>query len=387
MPPKPKLLKIGFVFDDSLDKPDGVQQYILSIGDWLTAQGHEVHYLVGHTMRQDLPGVHSLSRNISVTFNGNGMSMPLPTSRRKLRSFLAAEQFDVLHVQVPYSPWLAGRLISLAPPTTAIIGTFHIVAYSPLVSAATRLLGLYTHSTIRKFDEIVSVSSAAQHFARQTYGIKTDILPNAIDYARFHMAQPMTKYAGDKLTLLFLGRLVPRKGCHLLLEAIHLLKTRYQTADFRVLICGKGPELAKLQHYVQLHQLQSLVEFVGFVSEADKPAYYASADISIFPSSGGESFGIVLIEAMASGQAVVLGGDNSGYRSVLENQPELLFNAGDAPALANKLQHYMANSDARKTLAAWGCSYAETFDQAVVGQQLVQRYRQALQKRRPTAIL
>lgn len=379
--PSPKRLKIGFVFDDSLDKPDGVQQYILSIGSWLSDQGHEVHYLVGNTIRTDIANVHSLSRNLQVRFNGNGMSIPLPASRRKLKQFLAAESFDVIHVQVPYSPWLAGRIISAAGPRTAIIGTFHIVAYSPLVTAAAYILGRYTNSTVRKFDEIVSVSTAAQAFAKKTYSIRTEVVPNAIDYERFHIAQPLTEYDDQVPTILFLGRLVPRKGCQRLLEAVELLKRQYKHHSVRVLICGKGPELTNLQAYVNDNDLSDQVKFVGFVSEADKPSYYASADIAVFPSSGGESFGIVLVEAMASGRACVLGGDNSGYRSVLEPQSDLLFDPHNAAQLAAKLNDYLTNKKLRQAMAGWGEHYARQFDQAVVGQELVRRYCDALHKR------
>src|ERR1700760_451276 len=108
-------MKIGLVLDDTLDTPDGVQQYVIQVGTWLTAQGHEVHYLVGATERTDIPHIHSLSRNLKVKFNGNRMSMPLPTSKRTLKRFLHEQQFDVLHVQVPYSPFMAGRLLLSAP--------------------------------------------------------------------------------------------------------------------------------------------------------------------------------------------------------------------------------------------------------------------------------
>jgi phosphatidylinositol alpha-mannosyltransferase len=292
-----------------------------------------------------------------------------------------------LHVQVPYSPWLAGRLISAAAPSTAIIGTFHIVALSPLVNAATRFLGLYTHSTVRKFDEIVSVSSAAQGFSKQTYGVATDVVPNAMDYQRFHVAKPLAKYDDDTVTILFLGRLVPRKGCAQLLVAIRLLKEESFDAKFRVVICGKGPELQNLQKMSADSGLNNMVEFVGFVSEADKPAYYASADIAVFPSSGGESFGIVLIEAMASGKACVLAADNSGYASTMETQPDLLFDRFNAEVLAKKLHYYLTKSEQRRAMAAWGSEYARQFDQAVVGEQLVIRYQKALQKRRHPEIL
>jgi phosphatidyl-myo-inositol alpha-mannosyltransferase len=129
-------MKIAFALDDTLDTPDGVQQYVLSLGSWLAAQGHNVHYLVGNTTRNDVTNVHPLSRNWKVRFNGNRMSIPLPVSRHKLRAFLAEQQFDVLHVQVPYSPFLAGQLMRAAPASTAIIGTFHILPYSRMVTFA-----------------------------------------------------------------------------------------------------------------------------------------------------------------------------------------------------------------------------------------------------------
>src|SRR6185369_17609889 len=92
-------MKIGLVLDDTLDTPDGVQQYVVRVGSWLAAHGHDVHYLVGHTTRHDVQNVHSLSRNLRVKFNGNRMSMPLPASPRRLRAFFATQKFDVLHVQ------------------------------------------------------------------------------------------------------------------------------------------------------------------------------------------------------------------------------------------------------------------------------------------------
>ncbi|MEO7364494.1 MAG: glycosyltransferase family 4 protein [Candidatus Saccharimonadales bacterium] len=385
MPAKPKpstALKIGFVFDDSLDKPDGVQQYILSVGDWLRSQGHDVHYLVGHTERSDLVNVHSLSRNLRVRFNGNVLSMPMPTSRRKLAKFLSDQSFDVIHVQVPYSPWLGGRLIAAAGPQTAVVGTFHIAPYSRLVSVATGFLGWYTRRTTQRFDEMLSVSSAAQVFAKQTFAIDSQVVPNAINIQRFASGTRLSRFDNSKLNIVFLGRLVPRKGCHILLEAVNILRQSDDDFAPRVIICGKGPELPALQAYVAKYKLENIVEFVGFVSEADKPDYYASADIAVFPSSAGESFGIVLVEAMASGRAAVLGGDNSGYRSVLAPQPALLFDPKCSKALADKLALLLDDQYLRKSLADWGGDYARQFDQAVVGRQILQCYDQALQKRR-----
>jgi len=378
-----KALKIGLVLDDGLDKPDGVQQYILTIGQWLREQGHEVRYLVGQTSRQDIEGVHSLSRNVRVRSNGNRMSMPLPTSKRKLRRFLLAEQFDVLHVQTPYSPFMGEQLVMLAGNQTAIIGTFHILPNSRLASLGTRALGALSYLSLKRFDAMLSVSAAAADFAHRTFGVTSTVLPNVVNYERFQAGNAFPKYDDNIVTILFLGRLVPRKGCLLLLKAIVLLQTaRDDLPKFRVLVCGSGPQEPKLRQFIAKHGLQSVVTLEGFVNEADKPRYYASADIAVFPSSGGESFGIVLVEAMASGRAVVLAGDNPGYRSVMAPQPNLLFDVRDPGDLAQKIAHYLKNDPARREMQAWGADYVKQFDVNVVGSKLLDIYQKALLKKR-----
>src|ERR1700712_493953 len=97
-------MKVGFVIDDTLDKPDGVQQYVLTVGRWLAQNGHQVHYLCGETKRGDIPNVHSLTKNAHVRFNGNQLSVPKPANAAKIRQLLDTQQFDVLHIQMPYSP-------------------------------------------------------------------------------------------------------------------------------------------------------------------------------------------------------------------------------------------------------------------------------------------
>jgi phosphatidylinositol alpha-mannosyltransferase len=151
---------------------------------------------------------------------------------------------------------------------------------------------------------------------------------------------------------------------------------------FRAVICGKGPLETELKQYAASHGLSGIVDFAGFVIEEDKPRYYASADISVFPSNGGESFGIVLLEAMASGKAAVLAGDNPGYRSVMAPREELLFDPSDAGALAELLRSYLTDQDKRKAAAAWGTEYAADYDSDAVGQRLMERYTTALRKRR-----
>jgi phosphatidylinositol alpha-mannosyltransferase len=376
-------LKIGFVLDDSLDKPDGVQQYVLALGAWLSGQGHDVHYLTSTTKRQDVPNIHSLGKNMAVRFNANRMSMPLPANKAGITAFLAHQQFDVLHVQLPHSPWLAARVVEAADKSTAIVGTFHIVPNGWVVRAASRALATWTRPSLKRFDRLVSVSTAAQSFAKRTFHLNSTVLPNVVDYDRFAHAEPFEKYTDERVNVVFLGRLVPRKGCMTLLQALDILakRRRGDVPALRVLIGGRGPLEAKLKAYVTEHQLESLVEFTGFIAEEDKPRYLQSADIAVFPSTGGESFGIVLIEAMAAG-SMVLGGDNVGYRSVIGVRPELLFQPRKPIVLADKLAHYLADTAAREEAAAWGREYVRQYDIDVVGQQIEQIYSEALLERR-----
>lgn len=379
-PSASKPLKIGIVLDTSLDPPDGVQQYVTGVGEWLRGHGHEVHYLVGQSERTDLENVHSLVKNISVRFNGNRTTIPLWGSPKVLRNFLRTQQFDVLHVQTPHHPLFAQRLIMAAGPETAIVATFHILPEGKLPVIGNHLLGVLLRRSLRRVDRFLPVSPAARIFMNQTFHVDGEVLPNVFDYRHFHNATPLQKYDDDTLTILFLGRLVPRKGCRYLLEAIALLD-RAALPKFRVVICGKGPLLPELQAYVRTKKMDDIVEFTGFVSEADKPSYYAAADISVFPSTGGESFGIVLIEAMASGKATVLAGNNPGYASVMEPQPELLFNPTDVAGLAQEIAFYLQDASARKTMAVWGETYSNQFDIEVVGPKLVALYHELLAKK------
>jgi phosphatidylinositol alpha-mannosyltransferase len=374
-------MKIGLVLDASLDNPDGVQQYMIDIGEWLSRNGHDVHYLVGQSSRSDLNNIHSLSKNVGVKFNGNKTTIPLPTSKRKLSKFLNEQNFDILHVQVPYSPFLAHRIIMTANPTTAIVGTFHVVAYSKLVSFSTRILGLLVRSSLKKFDELVSTSTASAEFAKQAFGVDTGVLPCVIDYSRFHDAESLKKFSDDKLNILFLGRLVPRKGCQLLIEAVISLNMRKDVPAFRVIICGTGELKDKISSLVKNNNLEDIVSIEGFVDEEVKPSYYASADISVFPSSGGESFGIVLLEAMASGKSVVLAGNNVGYKTVMNPRKELLFNVQSSDQLADKLLLYLNDAGRRVEMKKWGEEYSKKFDVNIIGTKLVGIYKSAIKKR------
>ena len=374
-------MRIGLVLDDSLDTPDGVQQYVLILGRWLAAEGHDVHYLVGETTRTDLPGLHSLTRNVRVRFNKNRMAIPLPVSPGAIRDLLAREQFDVLHVQVPYSPVLAGRIIRAAGPRTAVVGTFHILPHSPLVNLANRALSLVVRRSLKRFDAIISNTIATETFARQVFGARGPVIPLPLELDRFTGAKPFARYKPGK-TVVFLGRLVERKGCQYLLQAVaHAVSQGIWPKDARIVICGDGHLRPKLEAYVRAKNLAMLVEFAGRISEEDKPRYLASADVVAYPSTGGESFGIVLLEAMAASPGVVLAGDNPGYASVMASRPDSLFDPHDIPALAQKLVRALADPQLRTTASRWQRQYVRQFAVPVVGKQIVDLYKHCISAR------
>jgi len=367
-------MKIGFVADDTLDKPDGVQQYILAVGKWLREQGHEVHYLVGQSSRVDVPNVHSLSKNVAVTFNGNRLSIPLPAPRKAIRELLAKEQFDVLHVQTPHSPFLAQRVVCAASDKTKIIATFHILPHNRITAWLNRLLAVWLRPSLRRIDQLIAVSSAAKDFAEKIYGLPAQVIPNAIDLQPFLAATPNADVSKIP-TILYLNRLEPRKGCLYLLQAVdQVVHTLGYKPKFQVVICGKGSQAQILKDYVAAHKLEAVVRFTGFLAEAAKPSYIAASDIAVYPSTGGESFGIVLLEGLAACHGVVLGGDNPGYSTVLAPFPAQLFDPKDTPAFAKLLVKHLDNPNARTKIAEKQRQYAQSFDVAVVGQKLLAVY-------------
>lgn len=343
-------LKIGFVLDDGLDSSDGVQQYVLTLGKEFSDMGHEVHYLVGETKRVDIPNVHSLARNIRVKFNGNRLTIPLPASRPRIKSVLEVHKFDVLHVQMPYSPFFAAKVIRLADKKTAVVGTFHIFPYGFLSKWGTRALGFGLRSTLVRFDSLLSVSKAAQDFAKSSFKIDTVVCPNVVSISKYAPKSAVATRSSSVLKMLYVGRLVDRKGCKQLIEAY--IKCVNELPDLKVelTICGKGPQLATLQGLVRDARVEDKVVFKGYVSEENKIAFLQVADIAIFPSYAGESFGIVLIEAMAARAGCVVGGDNPGYRSVLGEIPDSLVEVLDPIKFTSQLKALMTDPKRRRDI-------------------------------------
>jgi len=374
-------MKIALVLDDSLDRPDGVQQYVLSVGRYLIAAGHDVHYVCSEATRDDLEGtLHSLARNVHVTFNGNGLKIPLPVSRRALRAFLERERFDVIHVQTPHSPLFSGRLVAAARrlqgAAVTIVGTFHILPNGRLAALATRALGVLLRRNLRLFDRFCAVSAPAAEFARRAFRIDPIVIgiPIDVDALAAEGARGRTAREGsDEVRLAFLGRLVARKGAIEFVEALGALPASTRER-IHVTIGGRGPLAADVEKAIEEARLGAVVEMPGFVAEEEKAAFYAAADIAVFPAMGGESFGIVLIEAMASGSDVVVGGDNPGYRSVLGEGADTLVRPRDRAGFAAALARLIDDAGLRATIRAEQARRVRDFDVSTVGPRIERLY-------------
>ncbi len=375
-------MKIALVIDDALARPDGVQEYVRTVGRTMGERGHEVHVLCSGEAGEPPAGISrvlSLTSNVGVTFNGNGLRTPRPASRRKLREVLAAERYDVLHVQTPHSPFFAARVVREARRVQGdavhIVATFHILPDGAVSEWGTRALGLSLRRNLRLFDAFAAVSAPAADFAKRAFGIDADVIhiPVQVDeIAAQAMAKPWTADPGGRVVIAFLGRLVERKGAAELVEAVAILPPDVRDG-VAVRIGGKGPLRHRIEQLVSERGLGEVVNLEGFVSDEDKPGFMAAADLAVFPATGGESFGIVLTEAMAAGAGAVLGGDNPGYSWTLDN-PAAVIDPRDIGAFAARLATLVDDAGARADLHAQQAARVRDFDVSVVAERVLKLY-------------
>lgn len=378
-------LSIALVLDDSLDRPDGVQQHVLTLGRWLTGQGHDVHYVAPSTTRDDLPQLHRIGRSMAVRANGNALSTPTFTRGRELHAVLDDLALDVVHVAMPCSPLLAGRLVTRVPSRTAVVGTFHIVPAGPAIAVGAWLMALVQGRQLRRFDRMLAVSAPARDFARSAFRVDATVVPNPVDVEAFLTDEPTGDAGGPDgpVRVLFLGRLVERKGAPHLLRAVAALRRENLTdVPFRVTVAGRGPLLDELQAYALAEGMADLVDFPGFVAEDQKAQLLAQADVVVLPSLGGESFGISVVEALAATRGTVLAGDNAGYREVMGPLTDQLVVPTDTAAFARLLAQHVGGPRRASARRAAQLAQARQFDVEVVGPQVVAAYRDAIGSRR-----
>lgn len=371
-----KSMKIAFVLDDSLDRPDGVQQYVLTLAAWLTRHNHQVMFICSETIRDDLDNCHSITKNISVAFNKNRLSIPLPTKKAAIHSVLIQEKPDIVHLQMPHSPFLGGRVVRACKKLgIPVIGTFHVAPFSMVEKSGLALMRPFYQRQAKSIDRTISVSPAACSEAEKSLRVKSRVIPNAVDIARFNKSSKRsTKHS--PIEVRFLGRLVPRKGCKYALLAFH--KALQQT-DMRLhlTIGGRGQLEQSLRSYVDKHELHDHVAFAGFVPESDKVMFLSQADIIVLPSTGGESFGISVVEAMAIPSAAVIAGDNVGYRYVVNDDASLV-QSDDTEAFSKKLLSLISSKKRRHEITRKQSKRAQEFDVSTIGPQVEAEYQDVL---------
>ena len=379
-------LTIGFVFDDTLDALDGVQQHIITIGTELARRGHDVHYLVGETHHSPVPQTVSLARNVMVSFNGNRMRIPLPVCKREIRAALAHNNYDILHIQAPYSPLFGGRVLECAPQSTGVVATYHIAPIDRRARYGGRALGLINAHSHRRVDEVIAVSQVAAQYAQFTAHTHGTIIANPVNVEKFATAAHRATRDAAHPHIVFLGRLVPRKGAQLLLDALDYGERHgmFPMPGLHVTIAGDGPLMDDCVQ--RAARLRTPVQFVGTVDEG-KTDLLASADVAVFPAIGGETFGIVLPEAIASGAGVTLAGDNPGYRWTMRGDEDALFSVGPdhARVLAERITRALTDAPWARRLHAREEALLDRYNVQAVTDEVEQVYARAIADRRASA--
>jgi phosphatidylinositol alpha-mannosyltransferase len=374
-------LRVALAYDDTIDRHGGIGLYVLTLGAALQRRGHHVEYLLGNSVVTHAEGgqVHSLARNVQVRFNGNLLSMPAWSDGRRIDRVVDAGRYDVLHVQMPYSPVMSGRVVRRVAERCAVIGTYHVASERLLPRGGALLLRMLRAQSVLRFDEIISVSRTAADFAERWSRIEAPrVIPNLLDVpaVRAQAALPGRVIAD----VVFVGRLVPRKGAKELITAVAHLHRRAGHACTTVAIVGDGPLRQALEGHAQRLGVDAAVTFYGALSDKQKFAALAQARIACFPSLFGESFGVVVLEALAAGADAVLAGRNPGYAELLDD-PSALVDPHDAPVFAARLAELLEDHTGRHALGQRQRELLTRCDADVVVDSVLDVYERALRRR------
>ena len=369
-------MKIAMVSPYDFTWPGGVTAHVAQLARALGRSGHEVQVLAPHSPSRDFQ-----DSDLLVPF---GRSVPLPSGGStarvtlswwlypKIRALLKKEQFDIIHLHEPMVPILPLCVLEFSKSIN--VGTFHASysrqhlyrAFQPIIKRWQKRL----HGSI-------AVSPAARRYVNNTFPGEYEIIPNGIDYKHFSAnVAPLPQYQDGKLNILFVGRLEKRKGLRYLLEAYSKLK--WEMPNTRLIVVGPGNPDKESYRILSSHGLRD-VEFAGRVSYDELPRYYATADIFCSPATGGESFGIVLLEAMSAGKPVVAS-DIEGFRGIMtDGEQGLLVTKKDTGGLANALGRLARDPELRSKLGGQGSRSAEDYRWEVVAGRVEEYYNRCIQ--------
>lgn len=361
-------MRIGLVCPYSWDIPGGVQFHVRDLAVNLLALGHHVQVLTPANDEDDLPPhVTSAGRAIPIRYNGS-VARPQfgPVAAARIRRWLKDGHFDVLHVHEPTAPSLSFLTCVLAKGP--IVATFHTATIRSRWLAA--LQGVL-QPFLERIAGRIAVSDLARRVQVEHLGGDAIVIPNGVDVSHFVDASPLPGYPRPGMTIGFLGRFDERrKGLPVLLEALALIAAEHP--DLQLLVAGRGDESELLDELPGI--LSKRVTVLGEVSEDVKAQMLASIDIYCAPNLGGESFGVILVEAMAAGAAIVAS-DLDAFRRVLNGGAAgVLVRRGDAAALADGLSALLKDPERRADLVAAGRLAVREYDWQVVTKQVLAVY-------------
>ncbi|MFC4602770.1 glycosyltransferase family 4 protein [Rhodococcus kronopolitis] len=360
-------MKIGMVCPYSFDVPGGVQAHVVELAQVLIERGHKVSVLAPAAETTVLPDfVVSAGRAVAIPYNGSVARLSFgPVAYARVRRWISENDFDVLHIHEPNAPSLSMLAMKIAQGP--IVATFHTSTTKSLVlSTFQGVLQPY----LEKISGRIAVSELARRWQVESLGSDAVEIPNGVDVSAFADARPLDGYPRAGGTVLFLGRYdEPRKGMDTLLGALPELAARHP--DLEVLVVGRGDEdrLRKEAGRYAKH-----LRLLGQVTDAEKASAMRSADVYCAPNLGGESFGIVLVEALAAGTAVVASELDAFRRVLRDGAAGILVPIGDSAALAEALDTVLSDPERRRELVTTGTAVVAEYDWPVVAEQILRVY-------------
>lgn len=360
-------MRIGMICPYSFDVPGGVQSHVLQLAEVMRALGQQVRVLAPASPDVSLPEyVVSAGRAIPIPYNGSVARLQFsPAVHSRVRRWLVDGDFDVLHLHEPNAPSLSMWALRVAEGP--IVATFHTSTTKSLtLSVFQGVLRPWHEKIIGR----IAVSDLARRWQMEALGSDAVEIPNGVNVDSLSSAPQLAGYPRLGKTVLFLGRYdEPRKGMSVLLDALPGVMECFD--DVQLLIVGRGDEE---QLRSQAGGLVEHIRFLGQVDDAGKAAAMRSADVYCAPNIGGESFGIVLVEAMAAGTPVVAS-DLDAFRRVLrDGEVGHLVPAGDSAALADALVALLRNDVLRERYVAAGAEAVRRYDWSVVASQIMRVY-------------
>ena len=362
--------RIGIVCPYGWDTPGGVQSHVGDLAEYLIRQGHYVSVLAPAIDEENLPEyVTSAGRPISIPYNGAVARVLFgPIAFSRVRQWINNGSFDVLHLHEPAIPSIS--LLACWAAEGPMVGTFHAAAKRQKVTFAVAPI---LEPVIEKLAARIAVSEAARETLTEHLETDAIVVPNGIYADRYRDGVVEPRWTGD--TLGFIGRFEEtRKGLDVLVAALPSIITRFP--QVKIFVAGPGDSEAFLKRVDP--QLHSRFAFLGRISEEEKANFLTSVALYIAPNTGGESFGIILAEALAGG-ASVIASDIPAFDSLLgHGKYGTLFESENSADLATKVIDLLGDKDKRRAIAQRGKDYAQEFDWDVVAEKIYDVYEMAM---------